>query len=89
MNTKLGYLLSYLDFDKIAQFFSKREQLQSTLVKARNKADIQPLNNIPENPIIDKPMDTSIQATIFQTQRNLGHLKDNRILKMPKYIKSR
>ena len=89
MNTNLGYLSSYLNFDKIAQSISKKKQLQSTLVKARSKADIQPLNNIPENPIIDKPLDTSIQSSMFQTQRNLGHLKDNRILRMPKYIKSR
>ena len=88
MNINLGYLSSYLSFDKIAQIISKREELQSTLNKSRSKADVQPLNNIPENPIIDKPVDTSVQSSVFQSQRNLGHLKDNRILRAPKYIKN-
>ena len=53
--------------------------LQATIVKSRNKADLQPLHA--NSNIIGKPTDLDTQAVASDSSKGLSHLKDNRILK--------
>jgi len=78
--------LGYLSFDKIAQIISssKNRNLQSTLHESRSNADIQPLHHKDNPSSIVKPKDLGAQAVFKTDQVRLSHMKDNRIIAMPK-----
>jgi hypothetical protein len=88
MKLNLSHLSQYLSFDKVAQIISSQYNLNKTLSKSRINADVQPLNNITENPIIDKPMDVTVQETTFNKDTSLSHMKDNRLLRPRKFRKT-
>jgi hypothetical protein len=87
MNRYLGYL----SFDKIAQIIStgKSRNLQSTLNKSRDNADLQPLHNKDNPSSINGPKDLSTQSVVKTDQISLSHMKDNRIAAIPKFKKFR
>jgi len=83
-----GHLNSF-DIEKMAASFSsifgksefqnvkRRDNLQSTITKTRDKADVQPLHK--DTSDLNRPTDISVIQTDRSKNRSLSHLKDTRI----------
>lgn len=79
---------SYGNTAGLKNYYNSNRNLNRTINKSRTNADVQPLNNITENPIIDKPMDVTVQEQTFNKDTSLSHMKDNRLLRNPRFRKT-